>query len=261
MDISEIARRLKPVSETPLLEARLLVASVAADELEAAIQRRLREEPLSKIIGRKGFWKGEFITGLDVLDPRPDSETVIEAVLHFFPGHDHPYRILDIGTGSGCLLYTLLDEYPQATGIGLDISEKALKIAERNRQNRAADLICRDFNKPDWFRDLGQFDVIVSNPPYIPTDTIPSLSRTVTAYDPLIALDGGVDGLSAYRVLASTVMPILAVKGMLFLEIGKGQAQPVIDIFQSCQFRHRQTFNDFGSVERVLAFTRGDDDN
>ena len=124
MDLREIASILKTVTNTPLLEARLLKEN--CPDLESAIKRRLAHEPISKIIGKKGFWKSEFITSTDVLDPRPDSETLIEAVLKYCPQKE--YRILDIGTGSGCLLFSLLDEYPNATGVGVDKSDKALPI-------------------------------------------------------------------------------------------------------------------------------------
>ena len=215
MDIHQVAEQLKAVSDNPMFEARLLV-KYAGDHLEEWIARRLKHEPLFKIIGRRGFWKSEFITSPDVLDPRPDSETVIEAVLMQFSDQKKNYRILDIGTGSGCLLYSLLDEYPNATGVGVDISRKALKVAEQNRENRQADLYQKDFFKSDWTKDLGLFDIVVSNPPYIPTKDIDSLAPEVRQYDPMLALDGGADGLDAYRALAKSVRGILKESGFFF---------------------------------------------
>ena len=255
MDIHQIAKQLKSVSDNPMFEARLLM-KYAGDHLAEWIERRLKYEPLFKIIGRRGFWKGEFLTSPDVLDPRPDSETVIESVLKHFPNQKKSYRILDIGMGSGCLLYSLLDEYPAAVGVGIDVSQKALKVAEQNRGNRKADLYQKDFFNSDWVKDLGLFDIIVSNPPYIPTKDIDSLAPEVRLYDPMSALDGGADGLDAYRALAKSVGTILKPDGLLFLEIGTGQAKSVTGLFQKDGWQLVEIISDFGQIERVLVFAR-----
>ena len=255
MDFKEIVDRLKEVSDTPRLDARLLMES--GGDIEEKIARRLRHEPVSKIIGKKGFWKSEFITSTDVLDPRPDSETLVNAVLNYFPDKNKPYRILDIGVGSGCLLFSLLDEYPNATGIGVDISPKALAIAEQNRKGRLATLLQKDFYQADWIRDLGMFDIIVSNPPYIPTEDIQKLSPDVRLFDPLSALDGGKDGLDAYRALAPKLSAILKNKGSVFLEIGQGQEKDVSDIFMNAGFGLIQIVPDLGGVNRILVFQKG----
>ena len=253
MDIREVANRLKDVSETPTTDARLLLEYVA-DDLENAIKRRLRHEPVSKIIGHKGFWKTDFMTTPDVLDPRPDSEVMIETVLALCPGKDKDYRILDLGTGSGCLLFSILDEYPRSKGIGIDISKEALLVAEQNKKNRQANLILRDFMRPDWTKDLGRFDIIVSNPPYIPTADIENLAPDVRDYDPKLALDGGSDGLNAYRALAETVGEVMAPDARLFLEIGQGQESDVIEIFKRKGFVPLKTVRDYGGIERILVF-------
>ena len=255
MDLEEIVEQLKQVSDTPRLDARLLMAH-ANGNLEEMIQRRLKHEPVSKIIGQRGFWKTDFMTSSDVLDPRPDTETMIEAVLQSFPDKQLPYRILDIGTGSGCILYSLLDEYPKAAGIGIDKSEAALAVAEKNRRERNATLLKRDFNQSDWIRDLGTFDIIVSNPPYIPTAAIDSLAPDVRDYDPIMALDGGIDGLDAYRALAERVPALLKANGLIFWEIGQGQAPDVMTIAEERGLKCIRTVTDFGGIERILVLQK-----
>ena len=252
MDLQELVSLLKAVSDTPLLEARLLKEN--CPDLENAIKRRLSHEPISKIIGKKGFWKSEFITSTDVLDPRPDSETLIEAVLKYCPKKE--YRILDIGTGSGCLLFSLLDEYPDALGVGVDKSPKALAIADKNRQNRHAILLEKDFFKPAWACDLGTFDIVISNPPYIPSNDILTLEPDVREYDPMLALDGGKDGLDAYRSISNSIINLLNDKGFLFLEIGIHQANAVIDIFIRQGLTHLDTIRDLSGIERILTFQK-----
>ena len=252
MDLREIASALKTVTDTPLLEARLLKEN--CPDLENAIKRRLAHEPIAKIIGKKGFWKSEFITSTDVLDPRPDSETMIEAVLKHCPQKN--YRILDIGTGSGCLLFSLLEEYPDATGIGVDKSAKALTVATKNRRNLSAELVRKDFFMADWYRDLGTFDIVISNPPYIPTEDILTLEPDVREYDPMMALDGGEDGLNAYRAISDNIMNLLNDNGFLFLEIGIHQAKSVIDIFTKQGLTHIKTHKDLSGIERILTFQK-----
>jgi len=254
MEIKEIAKQLKTVSDTPVLDARLLVQSPG--NLQEKIDRRLKHEPVSKIIGQKGFWKSDFVTSQDVLDPRPDSETLIEAVLKSCPDINRSYRILDIGVGSGCLLFSLLDEYPNATGVGVDISEKALAISRQNKKDRKATLIQKDFYQTDWATDLGLFDIVISNPPYIPTKDIEKLEPDVRLYDPITALDGGRDGLNAYRALAKSIPALLNKNGLVFLEIGQGQEKDVTDIFLATGFTLCHTVSDFGGIVRVLVFQK-----
>ena len=256
--IWKIAAQLIPVSDTPLLDARLLcqAAQDDSDKLNAYIERRLKHEPVSKIIGKRGFWKADFFSTVDVLDPRPDSEILIDAVLRFYPKHRNPYRILDIGVGSGCLLFSLLDEYPIATGIGIDKSIKALQVAEKNQQGRSATLIQADFTQENWSVDLGQFDIVVSNPPYIPSADIDKLAPDVYLYDPRDALDGGTDGLDAYRHLTKRVYSLLKPNAFLFLEIGINQAESVSALFQAAGLSLVETAVDFGAIPRALIFQK-----
>lgn len=178
--------------------------------------------PVSKLIGRRAFWKDEFIVTLDVLDPRPETETLIEEALA------EPFsRVLDLGTGSGCILLSLLKEKQSATGLGVDISQAALDVAARNAE--ALECTARTaFQVSDWFSGVeGVFDLIVSNPPYIAQDEMSALSREVAEHDPRIALTPGGDGLDAYRRILSDAGDFLAPGGRLIVEIGPTQAAEV----------------------------------
>lgn len=237
--------------ETPELDARLLLchavgltqeAYVAAPDallgedvgsrFDAMIARRLKAEPVSRIIGAKEFYGRTFALDKHTLDPRPDTETLIDAVLGTLRQEgrrDEKLRILDLGTGTGCILLTLLAELPHARGLGSDVSEDALEIARANARelgvnNRAS------FVAGDWFGPIeGGFDIVVSNPPYIASAEIAGLSREVS-YDPLLALDGGKDGLDAYRRIASGVARVLNPGGLVILEIGETQAEAVLGL-------------------------------
>lgn len=250
MDIQKIAECLRPVSDTPLSDARLL--SENCSNINEAVARRLAHEPVSKIIGCRGFWKRDFKTSVDVLDPRPDSEIIIESVLKAFPDRSAPYHILDIGTGSGCLLASLLGEYPNATGVGVDKSDKALQIATENCEGLSAKLYQRDFMQSGCYQDLGQFHIIISNPPYIPTNDIQTLSPDVKEYDPIIALDGGADGLNAYRAIIPVLSSLLMQGGKVFFEIGQGQENDVALLLKQNGFLTTHAEKDYGHIVRVI---------
>ena len=236
------------MKEISLLDKRLLKeASSSDEELNSFIERRLQGEPVAKIVGHKGFWKDDFIVSKDVLDPRPDSETLIEAVLEKFTNKDKTLRILDLGTGSGCLLLSLLGEYQNATGVGIDISEKALDIANQNKGSKRADFLLKDMRY--GLSDLGQFDIMISNPPYIPSAEIPMLERDVQAYDPMLALDGGSDGLDFYRALTKQHLA-----PHIFIEIGKDQEKQIIPLFESEGWKFVKSWKDLGGIIRVLYF-------
>ena len=255
-----LARKLI-YSETPILDAYYFYkACPNADEYqeEAFIIRRNAHEPVSKILGRKGFWTLELLVSQDVLDPRPDSETLVEAVLSEWKDKTAPLRILDIGTGSGCLLLALLSEYPSAIGIGVDKSQKAIDIAIKNTQllglSERASFTCQDMQKPDWYGDMGSFDIIVSNPPYIPTADIDTLSKEVREYEPMMALDGGRDGLLFYRILAHQLSCKTHRNSRIYLEIGKDQETEVIEMMKSAGWDFITSYRDMGHIVRVLVF-------
>jgi release factor glutamine methyltransferase len=246
--VSRVAKRLWQVGiENEEYEARLLVAHALGlpsatvyleapehlsfrqgMDIEHYVERRCKREPLSKIVGEKEFWSLPFKVSKATLDPRPDSETLIEAVLDYFPDHMANLRFLDIGTGSGCLLLAALQEYPESTGLGVDISADALKIARHNAE--ALGMLERTtFAEGCWADAVqGVFDIILSNPPYIATAEIEALAAEVREFDPLIALDGGVEGLEAYRQLVPRLIGLLQPEGYVFLEIGYQQQADVM---------------------------------
>lgn len=227
----------------------------AAEAFESSIQRRVNREPVSKIIGYRDFWAHRFAVTPDVLDPRPDTETLIDAALQTTP-KDSEIRILDLGTGSGCILLTLLEEYRAATGVGVDVSEAALAVAKSNAETMK--LTHRaDFLVSDWFMALDEtFDLVVSNPPYISTLEKTSLSPEVVDWDPEAALFAGMDGLQAYRKIADGLAAVLKPDGTAFFEIGQGQGQAVADLFKNVGFRRISSRFDLGGIERCLVVQR-----
>ena len=262
VDIRSLTEHLRLVSDAPEYEARIIVSKNLSDnEVDDILVRRRLGEPLSKILGEKGFYKYIFKTSADVLDPRADSETLVESVLKYVLDTGEKIRILDIGTGSGCLLVSTVMAYKNASGIGLDKSETALKIALENAnqiaKNKNISFFKQDIMIDNWTKDLGGFDVIISNPPYIKTSDIDMLDIAVKQYDPILALDGGEDGLMAYRQLAKTLMPLVHEKTKIFFEIGQGQEMDVADLMIQNGFVLRAMEKDLGGIIRVLVFERG----
>jgi release factor glutamine methyltransferase len=260
--------------ETPELDARVLIGhalgldhaalvSAAAQLLSAAeaeriedfAQRRLAGKPVARIAGMREFWGLPFVVTDDVLVPRPETETVVETALALI-GEDRAasLRILDIATGSGAILLALLSELPNARGIGTDIDEKALGVACRNAvqlgfADRAA------FVMSDYGEAIrGPFDLVVSNPPYIATGDIATLAREVRDHEPRHSLDGGADGLSAYRVIAADAVRLLAPGGHLVLEIGQGQENDVARLLNDAELCPAgEPRRDLAGIARVVA--------
>lgn len=253
----------------PRREARLLLAHtfgksvewlVAHDDelietptpFENAVRRREAREPLSHILGEREFWSLRFQVNASVLDPRPDSETLVAAVLAQYPEPDTVVKIADLGTGSGCLLLSILSERPGAEGVGVDISESALSIARENAQRFG--LAARaNFNQSHWGSRLnGTFDIVVSNPPYIPTTAIDDLAPEVARFEPHSALDGGADGLNAYRHIAAALPQILKPNGLVALEIGQGQDASVTRILRDGGIRIVGLEKDLAGIPRCV---------
>jgi release factor glutamine methyltransferase len=226
----------------------------AAGRLEKYAARRLGGEPVSRILGRSGFYGLDLHIGPDVLDPRADTETLVNIALAKLNSKElaNPH-ILDLGTGSGAILSALLDAREDAFGVGVDISATA---CARARQNLAhcgfsdrSSVICGD-----WTRALrGQFDLIVSNPPYISQSELAALDREVIAFDPILALDGGTDGLDPYRWIAPELNRLLRPGGAACLEIGWRQAADVTQILKDAGFREARISTDCGGRDRVVA--------
>jgi release factor glutamine methyltransferase len=221
------------------------------------LARRLKGEPLSRIKGMREFWSLSFQLNEHTLDPRPESELIIEAVLKWIgPRIKDPWRLLDLGTGSGCLLISLLHELKNASGVGVDIEEKALSMAQKNAELNGV-LSRARFQVSNWSEKLcDEFDIIVSNPPYIPLREKETLEKAVLAYDPPQALFGGEEGLDCYALLAKTIPNQLAAGGLVVLEVGVGQSCAVISLFLEQGFQHVFTLKDLQGIERTLAFER-----
>lgn len=261
--------------ETARLDARLLLAAAAdlsveqivarpektlsaaaAETFASLVRRRAGREPLAQILGHREFWSLSLATTCDTLTPRPDSETAIEAVLARHPSRDATLRVLDLGTGTGCLLLALLSEFRRASGVGTDCSPAALRVAAAN----AVALGFADrahFVATNWDDGIdGRFDVIVSNPPYIETRAIAELAPEVRVYEPRLALDGGPDGIAAYRDLAPRLRRRLADGGLGVLEIGAGQARAVEDVLQASGLTIVGRSRDLAGVERCVLVQR-----
>jgi len=259
--IAATARQLAAVGiANPRHEVRLLCALAAGDDARLAdyVRRRAAHEPYSRIRGAREFWSLDFALSPDTLDPRPDSETLIEAALAALPDRAAPLRIVDLGTGTGALLLALLSEYPNATGLGVDILPGAVATAARNATalglaNRA------QFVADDWAEtNLGVADVILANPPYIPSDEIAALPPEVVRFDPRRALDGGNDGLMAYRTLMPVVRRTLKPDGWAFFELGAGQTEAVARLVTVNDLRVAGTRRDLAGCERCLAIRQAE---
>ena len=226
----------------------------AAWKVQDVGARRAAGEPLSRIVGKREFWGLSLAITPQVLDPRPETETIVEAALSILSDrHEDPLRILDLGVGSGALLCALLTEFGLARGIGVDISTDAADVARGNL--RACGLSLRaEIRLGDWTRGIeGRFDLIVSNPPYIPTVDLPRLPREVRNFDPWLALDGGIDGLAAYRRILPESRCLLAPGGWLLVELGAGQAAKVTAVASQCGFTDVRTYQDLAGANRVAA--------
>ena len=225
--------------------------------LDGYIERRLRREPVSRILGRKGFWKIMLNVTPDVLSPRPDTEAILDVVLLAYPPHQ-AFTMIDLGTGSGAILLATLAERAGARGVGTDISTEALAVARENAANLDLDGRC-DFMRTEWAAGFGEhsFDVVVSNPPYIPSGDIPGLDPEVRDHDPHLALDGGPDGLQAYRELAPEIRRILKPGGLFAVEIGWDQGPQVKALFEAAGFENVIVVKDLSDRDRVV--TNGPD--
>lgn len=281
----EGAQRLREAGcDTPLLDARLLIQHVTGFGYEtfllnakqglpplqqaafdALMARREQREPMSHLLGVREFYGREFIVTKDVLTPRPDSETLIDVVRRYAPpprpsplqGEGEELRILDLGTGSGCLLITLLAELKNASGTGVDASEAALAVARQNAvktgvDGRAEWILSR------WYETLsGRYEIVVANPPYIASNALPGLMPEVARYEPLQALDGGPDGLACYRDIAAGLPRFITDDALVALEVGEGQHTAVAEIFTAAGFAFEAFVQDHAGITRCVVLRSG----
>lgn len=270
--INGIAKKLKSHKiSLPNLEARIIMMHVLnktqeylvlnSDEdlsnnslntIESIVSRRIKLEPLAYIIGRKEFFGRDFFIDSNVLIPRPDSEIVIEAILE--NNHQNP-KILDLGTGSGCLIITLMLEIPNSTAIAVDISTKAIEIAQKNAQRYSLDI---NFLLSDWFENLQEnqlFDIIISNPPYIARNS-KEISKETMLYEPSNALFADNDGLECYHRIAKNAYKFLHPNGSIYLEIGYDQEKKVTEIYEKAGFILEKKYEDLSKIIRCLKFVK-----
>jgi release factor glutamine methyltransferase len=257
--------------DTPRLDARILVGAAAklepsllfarsdhvlshdeAETVRGFAARRLKHEPVSRILGRREFWGLDFKLNAATLDPRPDTETLVSAALALKAQYPGPRRILDLGTGTGCILLAILSAWPEATGLGIDRAAQAVEGASDNaaRLGLAPRAVFREGN---WCDGLAErFDLIVSNPPYIALTEAGALAPDVAYFDPHLALFGGEDGLDAYRALIPAARTRLLEGGRVLLEIGATQAEAVENLLVTAGFALESRVSDLGGKTRVL---------
>lgn len=231
------------------------IDAAAWQRVRRLLDERCRRRPMSQILGRREFWSLDFMVTGDTLDPRPDSETAVQAALDTFPDPSAPLTVLDLGTGTGCLLLAVLSERPNATGVGIDISPRAAAVARRNAERLG--LAGRaHFAVGDWGGAIaGRFDLVLANPPYIKTGDIAGLEPEVAAFEPLLALDGGGDGLDAYRALAGQLPLLLGPGGAAIVEIGQGQGESVCGLLCDQGLEISAIRRDLAQTERCLVLS------
>lgn len=244
-------------AETYLIKPKMMLDAAIRDCVAGLMMRRLLREPMSHILGQREFWSMMFEVTPDTLTPRPDTECLVESALKAIRNRQWPgaLSILDIGTGSGCILLSLLSELPDATGVGADINPEALSVARRNAIRHGMEGRA-DFLVSDCFDSIEKkFDMIVSNPPYIKTEEIASLDPEVSKYEPLVALDGGNDGLFYYRELCEKAPKFLKKNGVIAVEVGVGQDVDVTAIFERFGASSIQLHQDLTGRDRVVMAT------
>ena len=241
--------------------------NISKDEIinfQTLVKQRQKGKPVSRILNKRNFWKSEFMLNGDTLDPRPDSEILIEAVLEYFPNKTQLLKILDLGSGTGCLGLSLLEEYEDSLISFVDVSKKSLEIVKKNSHQfwlkGTLKYIHLDWRAHDWDTQLlnieenKKFDIIVTNPPYIPSNDINFLETEVKDYDPILALDGGNDGLNAYRSIIPKLKNIVKSDGKIFVEIGRGQENSVSEIALQHGILSIDYKRDLSNIIRVIVF-------
>ena len=258
--------------ETPELDARIILKEVLSlddkdlilkesldisnemiEKIIAIESRRLNGEPISKIFKKRDFYDSTFLISNDVLDPRPETELIVEIANNYIDKNEVK-NILDLGTGSGCILLSILKENKMINGLGIDLSKDAISIAKQNSKKLKLESQS-NFLISNWMSSLNyKYDLVVSNPPYIASEDIKKLSKSVKIYDPILSLDGGDDGLNSYRLIASDLKRVVSKNALIIIEIGYNQSLQVIEIFKKNNFKLMKKYNDINGLDRVLTF-------
>ena len=259
--LSQILKKASPV----YTHEQVNITKNQIVNFQTLVKQRQKGKPVSRILNKRNFWKREFILDRETLDPRPDSEILIEAVLEYFPNKSQSLKILDLGSGTGCLGLSLTEEYEDCIVSFVDVSKKSLEIVKKNshqfRLKAKLKYINLDWCKHDWdkrllnFEEKAKFDIILSNPPYIPSNEIKFLEPEVKDYDPILALDGGKDGLNAYRSIIPRLKNLVKSDGKIFVEIGKGQENLVSEIAFQHGLLSIEYKRDLSNIIRVIIFT------
>ena len=258
--------------ETPELDARIILKEVLSlddkdlilkesldisnemiEKIIAIESRRLNGEPISKIFKKRDFYNSTFVISNDVLDPRPETELIVEIANNYI-NKNEVKNILDLGTGSGCILLSILKENKMINGLGIDLSKDAISIAKQNSKKLNLETQS-NFLVSNWMSSVNyKYDLVVSNPPYIASEDIKKLSKSVKIYDPILSLDGGDDGLNSYRLIASDLKRVVSKNALIIIEIGYNQSLQVIEIFKKNNFKLMKKYNDINGLDRVLTF-------
>ena len=242
-------------SKNEIILSNFDLDQINIDLFNKVLDRRLSKEPISKIINKKNFWKDEFYVNEFVLDPRPETEGIVEESIKLIKNKNSNIKILDIGTGSGALAISLAREFINASIMAIDISEEAIKVANLNIKNKK-------LNNQIQLRKITldnineKFDLIVSNPPYLTKKELQNTSYEIKNYEPLIALDGGEDGLNFYRYFSKKINKIMNVNSYLLLEIGEGQLKDCIDIFSLSKLNFHKKAQDLQKKDRILIYSK-----
>lgn len=258
--------------ETPELDARIILKEVLSlddkdlilkesldisnemiEKIIAIESRRLNGEPISKIFKKRDFYNSTFLISNDVLDPRPETELIVKIANNYIDKNEVK-NILDLGTGSGCILLSILKENKMINGLGIDLSKDAISIAKQNSKKLNLETQS-NFLISNWMSSVNyKYDLVVSNPPYIASEDIKKLSKSVKIYDPILSLDGGDDGLNSYRLIASDLKRVVSKHALVIIEIGYNQSLQVIEIFKKNNFKLMKKYNDINGLDRVLTF-------
>jgi release factor glutamine methyltransferase len=238
-----------------ILNPKELLNSEQLDRFKNLIERRKRGEPIAYLINKKEFWKNEFFVNNDVLIPRPDTELLIEEVLKIY-SKDKQLQVLDIGTGSGCILLSILKERPNFYGTGIDISKKSINVSKFNAKQLNLMNKVKFFNSSvDNFK-IGKYDLVVSNPPYIELLNLKYLEKDVVNFEPKLALNGGLDGFSKIRNVINKASTLIKKKGKFILEIGFNQKNKVKKILKEEGFYINKAIKDYGNNDRCIISTK-----